>query len=223
MMNYRTDRLSPETRKELYCLFHEHPAAAEYWDFVIRVADRSSDLEELAALFLRDDREASERSPRWTPPTSCVSITRISPSDSRVRMAAREEIALAFTRASIILNRPSSEQQIAVASEILSTQGWTAGEIEAAWKRVCSDPKAVNLVALIGSVGPSHFEMVRNDPTVMMGRLHSEQDAKAWAEKESGGDIRRRNVILGRWFQQVIAPDGTSRYALTTIAEDTHV
>lgn len=222
-MNSLTEGLSSETTRELLCLFHEAPIAAEQWAFLRRQDPSPDRLEELALLMLRTDaEEAHERSQNFPQPSTLRPIATIQPSDPRVEMASAEYIRANIAKASFILARQPSKDQLMMVAEVLTTTWWTRAEIDHAWKAVVSEPDISERVVFVGAIIPAHFEAARLLPKVAMGRLHTEAQARKFADELAGEDISRRNRILGTWFAPCIW-QGERMFTLETIADATHV
>jgi hypothetical protein len=216
--------LSETTRRELYSLFHEQPRTAEYWAYLMRVARVDSGLnpERAARLFLQADAEAHEKSQNSAPKSGLRPIKLVDSSDPRVQPASLEEVEAAVGKASYILSRQPNPSHVAMVAEVLMEGRWTKAEIDAAYRVVVSDPAIVERVSYTGAIAPSHFFDARRDARTMMGRLHTESAARKWAKAEAGDDNSKHNRIMGRWFEPV-SYAGERMFALTTIADDSHV
>lgn len=216
--------LSETTRTELYALFHENPRTAEFWGYLRRIArvDSGLNLERAARLFLAADDEAHGKSQNSPSKNTLRPIRQVDSSDATVEMASLDQIAASVSKASYILSRQPNPAQVAMVAEVLREGAWTRAEIDAAYKVVVSDPDIVQRVTITGAVTPSHFVEARKDPRTMMGRLHTEGEMKKAAREWAGDDHARYGRILGRWFQPVLY-NGERLFALTTIADDSHV
>ncbi len=104
-------------------------------------------------------------------------------------------------------------------ASVIMGEEWTVGEIDAVWRVATYDPEIVDRVQFSGAVNPSVFAAARNKPKVMMGRLHSEQQMRAFAAKERPGDVNGQNRIMGLWFAPV-EWNGTRLFTLKTVADD---
>jgi hypothetical protein len=205
-------------------MFHENPRAAEFWGYIRRIArvDSGLNLERAARMFLAADDEAHERFQNSPSKTTLRPIESLDSSDARVEMASLDQIAKSVSKASYILSRQPNPAQVAMVAEVLNDGGSPRAEYEAAYKVVVSDPKIVERVTITGAVTPSHFFEAKSDPRTMMGRLHTEGEMKKAARAWAGEDHARYGRILGQWFKPVLF-SGERLFALTTIADDSHV
>jgi hypothetical protein len=214
------DALSAKTKNLLLAAFHENPVQVEYWAYIRRHVPTQDALERAALIFLGLEEEAHERlaSRASRNLSGLVPVEKVEDGDPRITPASREQIAAAIKMVDYNLSRQPHDDQVSQTAMVVHEHGWTVGEIDAVWRVVTYDPDLVDRVGYSGSVNPSVFAAARSKPRVMQGRLHTEDQVRAFAAKERPGDVNGQNRIFGQWFAPV-EWGGQRLFTLRTIAD----